>query len=90
MSIYQDIIIDHYRNPRNFGKIENPSGTVSLHNPLCGDQIEMSIILDIAKTSDSELLRIYEVWAHTHNKALARILAKYGIIPSANRNRKIH
>ena len=52
--------------------------------------IEMSIILDIAKTSDSELLRIYEVWAHTHNKALARILAKYGIIPSADRNRKIH
>ena len=52
--------------------------------------IEMSIILDTAKTSDLELLRIYEAWTHTHNKALARILAKYGIIPSADKNRKIH
>ena len=56
MSIYQDIIIDHYRNPRNFGKIENPSGTVSLHNPLCGDQIEMSIILEKNKVKEARFV----------------------------------
>lgn len=37
--LYQDIILDHYKNPRNFGKIEN--GTCELHheNPSCGDSI---------------------------------------------------
>lgn len=44
MSMYQDIILDHYRNPRNFGKLEKADHTVSVSNPLCGDKISMEII----------------------------------------------
>src|SRR5207253_220563 len=42
-SIYQDIIIDHYRSPHNYGNIENPSATVDVSNPLCGDKIHMQM-----------------------------------------------
>jgi nitrogen fixation NifU-like protein len=43
MSIYQELILDHYHNPKNFGRLKNPSQTISVHNPLCGDTIEMQI-----------------------------------------------
>lgn len=43
-SIYQEIILDHYRNPRNAKIIENPTSQISLNNPLCGDKITFSIV----------------------------------------------
>lgn len=43
MSLYQEIILDHYRNPRNAEPIDNPTGSVSLDNPLCGDEITLSV-----------------------------------------------
>src|SRR3989344_1919671 len=47
---------------------------------------EMSISLNMAKTSDSDIFRMYEVWIHTHNEILARILAERGVIFSAPQN----
>lgn len=38
-ALYQEIIIDHYKTPRNRGKIESPDIDVSDSNPLCGDDI---------------------------------------------------
>lgn len=43
MSIYQDIILDHYNFPRNKGKLQNPTHAVDLTNPLCGDKIQMEV-----------------------------------------------
>lgn len=43
MSLYQEIILDHYRNPRNATVLDNPTGQVELHNPLCGDKLTFSI-----------------------------------------------
>lgn len=43
MSIYQDIILDHYRNPRNAHPLENPTHRVQVTNPLCGDELELTI-----------------------------------------------
>ena len=40
---YRDYILDHYRNPRNFGRLENPDATAEDLNPLCGDQIRMDV-----------------------------------------------
>jgi nitrogen fixation NifU-like protein len=37
--LYQDIILDHGRHPRNFGKLEHPSHFAHGHNPLCGDKV---------------------------------------------------
>lgn len=45
MSVYQDFIIDHYRNPRNYGTLKNPTGHAEIFNPSCGDKLQMDIIV---------------------------------------------
>ena len=41
--LYQEIVMDHNRRPRNFQRLEKPSGTAEGVNPLCGDQITLDI-----------------------------------------------
>ena len=43
MSLYHDLIIDHYKNPRNFGVLENPDAVAQEANASCGDLIEFQI-----------------------------------------------
>jgi len=43
---YRDFILDHYRNPRNFGRLERADAQAEDLNPLCGDQIRMELELD--------------------------------------------
>ena len=38
---YREYILDHYKNPRNFGRLENPDISHEEDNPLCGDVIGM-------------------------------------------------
>lgn len=40
---YRDFILDHYRNPRNFGTLDAATSTAEDLNPLCGDQIRMDL-----------------------------------------------
>lgn len=42
-SMYMEIILDHYRNPRNYGHLESPDIKVRDANPLCGDVLEMQL-----------------------------------------------
>jgi nitrogen fixation NifU-like protein len=44
--LYRELILDHYRNPRNKGKLENPDISYEEDNPLCGDHIHLELILD--------------------------------------------
>ena len=39
--LYQEVIIDHNRNPRNFHTMEHPSSTAEGFNPLCGDKLSL-------------------------------------------------
>jgi nitrogen fixation protein NifU and related proteins len=50
--IYREIILDHYRNPRNKGKL--PQADVSTHdsNPLCGDEIDIHLKVEQGKITD--------------------------------------
>lgn len=41
--LYQQLIIDHNRNPRNFGPLEGANRTASGDNPLCGDKIRLHL-----------------------------------------------
>ncbi|MGH9922291.1 MAG: Fe-S cluster assembly sulfur transfer protein SufU [Nitrososphaerales archaeon] len=50
--IYREIILDYYRNPRNFGKIEAPDIVLRESNPLCGDEIEIHVKFDGDKVKD--------------------------------------
>jgi nitrogen fixation protein NifU and related proteins len=44
--LYQDIILDHGRHPRNFRKIEQPTHFAHGYNPLCGDRVTVYLSLD--------------------------------------------
>jgi nitrogen fixation NifU-like protein len=44
--MYRQQILDHYKNPRNYGEIEDPTFTHVGENPMCGDTIEMDVVLD--------------------------------------------
>ncbi|MEX0847284.1 MAG: SUF system NifU family Fe-S cluster assembly protein [Ilumatobacteraceae bacterium] len=43
--LYREIILDHYRSPRNRGELPPPAAHAVGHNPLCGDEIE--VYLDV-------------------------------------------
>jgi nitrogen fixation NifU-like protein len=49
---YRDYILDHYRNPRNFGSLERVDVEAEDLNPLCGDQIRMQLRLDDGVVSE--------------------------------------
>jgi nitrogen fixation NifU-like protein len=42
----REIILDHYQNPRNHGRLDQPTLANRGHNPLCGDEIELSLAID--------------------------------------------
>ncbi|MEO7371701.1 MAG: Fe-S cluster assembly sulfur transfer protein SufU [Ilumatobacteraceae bacterium] len=41
--LYREIILDHYRTPRNRGELPPPAAHAVGHNPLCGDEIDVSL-----------------------------------------------
>jgi nitrogen fixation NifU-like protein len=41
--LYQEIILDHASHPRNRGKVPSPDATVEADNPLCGDEITLTV-----------------------------------------------
>ena len=45
-ALYQEMILDHYRRPRNKGELENADASVLMKNPLCGDEIAVQIRYD--------------------------------------------
>ena len=44
--LYQEIILDHGKNPRNFGKCKNFTSDAKSYNPLCGDKVHIYAQLD--------------------------------------------
>jgi nitrogen fixation NifU-like protein len=51
-ALYQEMILDHYRRPRNKGEIENPDETIVMKNPLCGDEITIQLRYEDDKVED--------------------------------------
>ena len=45
-NLYRRVIMDHYKNPRNRGIIEDGSLTIDMNNPTCGDRIQLTIKVD--------------------------------------------
>lgn len=50
--LYRDVIVDHNRNPRNFGKLEPADVHADGHNPLCGDRLSVYANLDGDRIAD--------------------------------------
>jgi nitrogen fixation protein NifU and related proteins len=50
--LYRDVILDHNRHPRNFGRIEGSARQAEGHNPLCGDRLTVFVTLDGERIGD--------------------------------------
>ena len=44
--LYQEVILDHCRRPRNFHEMAGANGTAQGENPLCGDQLKLYLLID--------------------------------------------
>jgi len=53
--LYREIILDHYKSPRNRGTLEPPAVRAEGHNPLCGDEIEVFIAVENDIVSDIKI-----------------------------------
>ncbi|MBT3223840.1 MAG: SUF system NifU family Fe-S cluster assembly protein [Proteobacteria bacterium] len=50
--LYQEVILDHNRRPRNFRALEDATHSAAGHNPLCGDNVTVSLILTDGVVTD--------------------------------------
>ena len=50
--LYRDYILDHYKQPRNFGELEEHDLDAHDYNPLCGDELGVHIRVDDGKIAD--------------------------------------
>jgi nitrogen fixation protein NifU and related proteins len=50
--LYQEVILDHNRRPRNRGRIAEPTGQAEGHNPLCGDQVTVTLVAEGGRVVD--------------------------------------
>ena len=53
-SLYSEKVMEHFKNPRNVGEIENPDGVGHVGNPVCGDIMELYIKVDNGIITDSK------------------------------------
>jgi nitrogen fixation protein NifU and related proteins len=51
-ALYQELILDHYRRPRNKGTLENADASVEMKNPLCGDEICLQVAFNGSSVGD--------------------------------------
>ncbi|HEY2604386.1 MAG TPA: iron-sulfur cluster assembly scaffold protein [Thermoleophilaceae bacterium] len=65
--LYRDNILDHYKNPRNFGELDERDLEFHDHNPLCGDELGVHIRVEDGK--------IAELRFHGHGCAISQAAA---------------
>ena len=51
-ALYSDILLDHFRHPRNYGSLVHPDISNEQFNPLCGDRIRLELKLHQSKVSE--------------------------------------
>ena len=51
-SLYKEIVLDHYKNPHNFGTLDPADYTAEDSNPLCGDQVRMDLRVEDGIVTD--------------------------------------
>jgi nitrogen fixation NifU-like protein len=55
-SLYQSLILDHYKRPRNRGELESPTVEVHMRNPSCGDEVKLQLRIQDGVIEDLRFL----------------------------------
>ncbi|MCK0472751.1 Fe-S cluster assembly sulfur transfer protein SufU [Halalkalibacter sp. APA_J-10(15)] len=53
-TLYRQVIMDHYKNPRNRGEFDGEAVTVNMNNPTCGDRIQLQLLIEDGKVKDAK------------------------------------
>lgn len=53
-TLYRQVIMDHYKNPRNRGELEGDALTVDMNNPTCGDRIQLQLQVEDGIVRDAK------------------------------------
>lgn len=53
-TLYRQVIMDHYKNPRNKGSLEDNSVIIDMNNPTCGDRIHLTMKVEDGKVIDAK------------------------------------
>ncbi|WP_413378608.1 Fe-S cluster assembly sulfur transfer protein SufU [Alkalihalobacillus sp. 1P02AB] len=53
-TLYRQVIMDHYKNPRNRGEFDGDTLTVNMNNPTCGDRIQLQMKVEEGKVIDAK------------------------------------
>ncbi len=56
--LYQQVILDHCKHPRNFHDLDRPTCSAQGHNPLCGDQLTLYLALEGEVIQRHQLCRL--------------------------------
>ena len=59
--LYQEVILDHNRSPRNFGPLEGADLQADGHNPLCGDKISIAVKVEDGVLTDVRFLSLIHI-----------------------------
>jgi nitrogen fixation NifU-like protein len=54
--MYSEAVLDHFQNPRNAGKLDSATATVSVENPVCGDILELSVRMEQGHIAEARFL----------------------------------
>ena len=54
--LYQEVILDHYRKPRNKGGLDDATHAITMNNPLCGDVVELLLRVENGRIADARFL----------------------------------
>ncbi|WP_017726364.1 Fe-S cluster assembly sulfur transfer protein SufU [Halalkalibacterium ligniniphilum] len=55
-TLYRQVIMDHYKNPRNRGEFDGDSVKVNMNNPTCGDRIQLQMKVEDGKIIDAKFV----------------------------------
>lgn len=76
--LYREHILDHFKNPRNFGELANCTIRHKEYNPLCGDEIEMMLVIDEQQGNEKKIAEIrFQGQGCAISMAAASLLSEY-------------
>lgn len=55
-SLYQQLILEHYRNPRNKGELEGTSVEIHMANPICGDEVRLQLRIQAGQIEEAKFV----------------------------------
>lgn len=55
-TLYRQVIMDHYKNPRNRGELEGDTLKINMNNPTCGDRIQLQMIVEDGKIAQAKFV----------------------------------